>query len=195
MLLGFDLYSRSSDMPLARREELRPPLASASAGSRLWTLNFYPAAAGVPAKDGTYDITKAVGATHSQRSWLSAVCALMLRVPPHGPLLCQMTVARFNELFRAARYAARVVYATPHQLRHGGASMDALPLVSDAEMLARGPWSSPSSLVRYRRPAKYLRAVAQLSPEQTAAALTARTRILAQMESMVKTIVMEVGGV
>ena len=114
--------------------------------------------------------------------------------PASGKLLL-VTLAQARADLSAAAQEANLDAVVPHQLRHGGASMDALALVSDAEMLARGPWSSPSSLVRYRRPAKYLRAVAQLSPEQTAAALTARTRILAQMESMVKTIVMEVGGV
>ena len=110
------------------------------------------------------------------------MCNLLSKVPPSGELLFQMSQARFRTLFTSGRLAAGVSPAVPHQLRHGGASHDALSHVSDAEMLARGPWKSTSSLARYRRPARFVKALAELPPAQVHLALAAPTLILKELE-------------
>ena len=60
--------------------------------------------------------------------------------------------------------------ATPHQLRHEGASADAMLTLSDAETMNRGGLRDPRSLKRYRRPAKYVRRLELLSISQRALA-------------------------
>ena len=186
MLIGFDLYARASDMPMALRAELRPPVRSASPATAWWTLNLFPQYAQVPAKDGTFDLCKTIGNTHEARSWLSGVCSLIMQVPAKGPLLFQLTKPRYQQLFMEARLQACVTPATVHQQRHGGASMDGVHGVSDATMMSRGPWVSPSSLTRYRRPAKYLRSVASLTQQQMAEVACAPQAILTEMSEIVK---------
>ena len=100
-----------------------------------YTVNFFPKAAGVPAKNLQFDVLKAVGSTNSRRRWLAHVCAIVLQVPARSPLLLQMTSERYQQLWRAACRLAGLPQANLHRLRHGGASADALAAVSDAELV------------------------------------------------------------
>ena len=74
-------------------------------------------------------------------------------------------------------------YATPHQLRHGGASADGLRQVSDQELMSRGTWASAKSLTRYRQPARYLRRLALLTPQQIASASAAPAMLVKKLVS------------
>ena len=55
---------------------------------------------------------------------------------------------------------------TLHQLRHGGASADALHGCTDLSIQERGGWASIKSVMRYRSSGKYLRALRRLIDQQ-----------------------------
>ena len=88
---------------------------------------------------------------------------LIAALPRSGRTLLDLTPARYLELFHLSRQLANVVDAHPHQLRHGGASADALIKASDATLMDRGNWGSVKSILRYRKPARYIRCLSKFS--------------------------------
>ena len=75
--------------------------------------------------------------------------------------------AVYKNLYALAGEQTHLPHSTPHQLRHGGASVDALEEPTyDAEMMDRGGWRNLKSIARYRRPSLYLRRLEQLTSEQ-----------------------------
>ena len=63
--------------------------------------------------------------------------------------------------------------ATPHALRHGGASLDALMGVELDVIQERGRWNGPRAVLRYKRTGRYLRQLALLSDQQKSEAVIA----------------------
>ena len=101
-----------------------------------------------------------------------------LRLPRTTDRLLEMSSARYLQLWHLGRQLANVERATPHALRHGAASMDALYGVSDSCLLERGPWSTLPSVQLYRKPARYIRKLALLSAKQVQQSQGAPQRIV-----------------
>ena len=96
--------------------------------------------------------------------------------------LFELTPKRYQQLFQSAWKAALLPPSHPHRLRHGGASHDGLlprSQMSDLDIQMRGDWASAKSVLRYRKPAKYLRRLAELSEHQLQLARRAPSRISA----------------
>ena len=98
-----------------------------------------------------------------------------------------MSVQRYRLLYKKAFAAAGLPASHPHRLRHGGASMDGMASASnsDLDIMQRGGWATLSSVARYRKPAKYLRRLRELSDQQRAAAIGAPARILSVLKRFV----------
>ena len=190
--LSFDTYGRGGDVPTATSVELRPPIAGGPGWAEgAWSITFFPSQKSEKgqmvqlsrtSKTGQQDHSVLVGCSHPARKWLNNVVGLLQSSPVDGTSLLGIDAKLYRRLFAATTAAAAVPRATPHQLRHGGASADALERLSDLEMLTRGGWRHVNSLRRYRLPAKYARRLALLTVEQRALAastpafFTARAR-------------------
>ena len=169
-LLAVDVYGRAGDIARAQRDELRPPVRHQPGIPAVWTLTLFPSSGETESKTRTQDDTAAIGATHPSRKWLTRLCAPLRAINPSDPRLLGLDPARYHELFRRARVLAGLMPSSPHRLRHGGASADALLTnelsVSDLTIASRGRWASLSSVRRYRQPAQYLRQLQRLSALQ-----------------------------
>ena len=165
-LLAFDLYARGGDMVTVRSEDVRSPSSRQKGAAGFWTITFFPQEAGVHSKTGEVDLAKAVAQPNRERAWIAGLCPLLLKLHPANGLLLGLTQRRWLELFHLSRASAQVGAAVPHRLRHGGASMDALAGTSDGALMERGPWGSPKAVLRYRRPGRYIKQLALLTPEQ-----------------------------
>jgi len=189
ILLAFDIYGRTMDLPTALAAELRPPARTYRNTETGWTLNLFPSRLPNATEDDhmldplpsskvhAHDDMVTIGASHLHRRWLSVVCAALYRMPRKGPLLLDMTPARYLEIYKVGRQVASVAPRAAHKLRSSGASADAIAGVGDAEMLGRGRWNSLKSLARYRRPAAYHRAMASLTPSQSLLACEAESEL------------------
>ena len=118
-----------------------------------------------------------IGANLS-RAWLRQVATLLASRPRRQTLLFGEASAKWSQLFNLSRQAAGLSKASPHQLRHGGASMDAVDQHTDLSIMARGNWKSPGAVQIYRRTGRYLRLVNSLSPKQLNDAALAPTTIV-----------------
>ena len=173
-------------MPMLRRQDLRRPTPRQRGAARFWSAIFFPRRLSIAAKNQEMDVCKTVGSTHPDRRWLEDLCPLALRLPHNGPTLLWLTSARWVSIMHSARAVAGVGDGHPHQLRHGGASQDGMAGVADTIMLERGPWGLVKSLLRYKKPARYNQALAELSPAQIQAASVAPKEILANIRSFVR---------
>ena len=114
-------------------------------------------------KARTQDDTLEVGATDPNRAWLQHLCPALKAMARTTPLLLDMTASTYLNLFRRAVKSVRGGHFHPHQLRHGGASADGALKVPELTMLMRGRWAARKSLLRYMRPAQYLRQLEKFS--------------------------------
>ena len=189
ILLAFDIYGRTMDIPTALAAELRAPARSYRETETGWTLNLFPSRVPNATEDDhildplpsskvhAHDDMVTIGASHQRRRWLSTVCAALYRMPRTGTLLLDMPPERYLEIYKIGRQVASVAPRAAHKLRSSGASADAIAGVGDAEMLGRGRWNSLRSLARYRRPAAYHRALASLTPSQSLLACEAESEL------------------
>lgn len=147
VLVCKETYARPGEMAKFRVEDLNPPAGGAQAGLQLWTLTVAPAARAEQSKTGTTDDTIII----DRPAWL-------------GPELGRLRVNRRNEdpLFDFTNAQALAWWAEAcadlrlvadrYQLRHAGASADALSGArSLQEVAARGRWGSLQSVRRYAK--------------------------------------------
>ena len=92
---------------------------------------------------------------------------------------------KYSLLLAKSRQRAQLTAATPHLLQHGGASADGMlrqssskPLLSDLCQMKREDWTTIAKR-QYRKPAKYLRQIRQLSSSQITTATEAPRAIMA----------------
>jgi len=167
-LIAFDAYLRGGSVVGIRRTELRAPLSRSAGAASCWNLTLHPVTANEYSKTRTQDTTIMIGSSHVDRSWLTQLCPIAVKLA--GPtMLIDIEAKRYKELFTTAWATAGVPTSHPHRLRHGGASMDGMQgpaVMSDLDIQQRGDWRTQSSVARYRRPARYLRRLQQLSLEQ-----------------------------
>lgn len=117
-----------------------------------------------------------------EEALIMALYLLRVKLPREKQgLLFDITPNDWVSLFAESREATGLKKANPHQLRHGGASADAMqkPPPPDLELMGRGDWSQPKSVKVYRRTGIYARRMQMLTPGQRATAATARHLILA----------------
>ena len=165
-LLAFDTYARPSDWLLARRSWLIAPVKGQRGSLAAWTITFYPATQTRTDKAGLQDDTVSIGTTNPRRAWLSDLAGLWSAHRPKSALLFTLTLRAFETNLRFLAHQAQLEEAVPQRLRHGGASADAIIGLSDLELQTRGRWSSNRSVVRYRKPGRYLRHLGLLSSGQ-----------------------------
>ena len=108
-------------------------------------------------KARTQDDTLEIGVTDPNRAWLQELCPALKKMSRKTPLLLDMPVSTYLLLFRRAVKTLNEGHIHPHQLRHGGASADGALKVPELTMLMRGRWAARNSLLRYMKPAQYLR--------------------------------------
>ena len=138
------------------------------------------------AKNGAFDLARSIGTSHASRGWLVELCPLLLAVSKGSSSLLSLTARRYLELFHAARGLAAVEPGHPHQMRHGGASMDALNGATNTSLLDRSGWTSTKSIMRYRKPARYIKCLARLTRPQLQAFSGASMEIVKKMRALVK---------
>ena len=131
-------------MPLTLSSELRAPKTRHG----LRTLTLFPSTHAASSKSKLQDVTTEVGVNVS-RAWLSTVASLLASRPRRHNLLFGEASARWNQIFNLSRQAAGFSKASPHQLRHGGASMDAVDQNTDLSIMARGNCKSAGSVQIY----------------------------------------------
>ena len=148
----FDGYFRPSECI----DLIRPP-RSASCSQYAITLP--------RTKNQSTDTGVVVG--HHDRSWLAPVVgALCSGLEAWQPLFRGLGDDDLRKLFSpvAARRGGHLV---PHQLRHGGATVDGCLFKDSIEAVqARGRWLVLSSCRQYMKPASMLRSLSKLSSEQ-----------------------------
>ena len=125
-LLRFDVFARRLDMTTVLEKEVRAPQMAQSRALRGWTVTFYPSTGTQTNKTWQRDHTVPVGSTSTTCACLLDLLVLReksVRQKSAAPFL-RVSKWKYNALFRSSRLAACVPAATPHQLRHGGASVD-----------------------------------------------------------------------
>ena len=180
MLLSFDLLARGGDLPLADIQELREPKPGQRGAAAAWTLTLFPVTAVRKSKTLRQDLTHPIGGSHPDRTWLSKLCPLLrLKRRSHDRGLLSMTLSDYNQMVALSSKLTGLAKMTPHQLRHGGASADALNGNSDMAIQERGNWASEKSVLRYRSAGRYLRSLNRLSNQQTLSAQSYPDQIVA----------------
>ena len=173
-------------MLAARKSELRKPIRKQRGAAACWSLTMFPVSHDLTSKTNLQDLTVAIGSTHYERAWLSAVAEALHRTATASPMLVPMTPHMYLQLFRLARELAKLKgYSHPHQLRHGGASMDGMQTgperMTDIDLADRGSWSATKSIQRYRREAPYLRRLHSLSSSDLLTASNAPPLIVREL--------------
>ena len=184
-LISFDLYARAMGLISARRDELRAPAASLPLAAPLWSLTLWPSTRPETSKTRTRDDFALIGATHPARAWLQQLCPLLQAASAPGELLLQLTPAEYRRLYNVSRALAGLPPSTPHRLRHGGASADALQGATDTALADRGHWASLQSVRRYRQPTRYMRQLERLTRRQAVDARAAPSTILSLLNTIV----------
>ena len=143
----------------------------------MWSLTLFPSTQAQKSKTQLQDNTLVIGGTNERRAWLSGVAAALKRNAAGRTSLFGLSQPKMGALHRRAFTLAGLPKSTPHRLRHGGASADAMAGVSPTIIQARGFWRAANSVERYRKPGQYLRQLALLSPAQLRAATVAARRL------------------
>ena len=127
-------------------------------------------------KSGSYDDTVVFAdpaSTTQGRAWISnLVSSLKAASPPSAPVF-RLTIAQWERVFGEALADLRLkgLKATPHCLRHGGASADFAAHVRDLHSVQRkGRWLAFASVKRYEKSGRLAAQFARLSAEHVRSA-------------------------
>lgn len=126
-------------------------------------------------KTNTFDDTVILGASCKERNWVNGIFGKFFRFraklmggrDSKAPLL-DLTLVEYEQCLRlgSEHLALPTRRALPHQLRHGGASMDGLTSLSIEFIQARGRWSELKNVRRYKKQGRYLKRLSMLSDVQ-----------------------------
>ena len=168
-ILTFDAYLRPSETVSLTRANVVPPAGRGKYGQ--WAVIVAPSHSAVrPGKTGEYDDTVIVGdiVTDRQRLVIDVISGLWRRAnAPEGALLDDLTLPAWESCMRNACRLSGLQTFTPHQLQHGGPSLDALQGDRDsAGIQDRGRWKSRSSVRRYQKHGVLLRVRRRFTNEQ-----------------------------
>ena len=191
-LLQFDTYSRLGELLAAQVTELRAPAPHQRGMAACWTLTLHPCTEAGRSKTKQQDDTITIGSTCPRRAWLTKVAAA-LATRTSGPLL-PLTEPRHRALFHRSRQLAGLQVSHPHRLRHGGASADGAAQLPEATIQARGRWVHAKSVQRYKKPARYLRELAKLTPQQMRSAIEEAAYLEATLPALIASLAPKVSG-
>ena len=180
-----DTYLRSGVAVEFTADRVIPPATKAGRKyGRRWAI--VPARSDLQqtTKTGTSDEALLVGDV--TRHWVSDVVSrLRLAAAPDGRLFGQLTLARYEDLFRKAseHFKVRHMNVVPHTVRHSGpASEDILNKVRTlAGVKRRGDWSCDKSVKRYEKHAKILLQLQRMPPELQLRAANAERSLPARL--------------
>ncbi|CAK0812001.1 unnamed protein product, partial [Prorocentrum cordatum] len=149
--VAFDGYLRPSEaLGLRGADVLRPPR---SGPQKLWAVTVAPATQPIPSKTNTFDDTVFLGSAAKGQGFVGSILDILLARAGPGPLFAGLTLAQLEAAVNAAcRRLQLPVAFTPHCLRHGGASRDALEKFEDLRSIQRrGRWKARESVRRYEK--------------------------------------------
>lgn len=156
--IAFDGYLRPSEALALRGADVLRPARTGPA--RLWAATVAPATQPAPSKTNTFDDTVFLGSAAKGQAFVGGLLdALKSRVGARL-LFDGFSLAKLETILNAAcRRLQLPVPFTPHSLRHGGASRDALEKLEDLRGIQRrGRWKARESVRRYEKAGTLLRA-------------------------------------
>ena len=157
VLLIFDGYFRPGEALRLTGPCVIPPHGHGVVGQ--WAIQVAPSGSGRPIKTGVYDDTVIMGEAKTERQWLIPVVNELFKRAGDGALFPGLTLAALERHMRGAcqRRCQGEIF-TPHQLRHGGPSHDALyEHKSIKQIQARGMWKARESVRCYEKHGTLLR--------------------------------------
>ncbi len=174
-LLQFDLGCRPGDLPKVRVGDVSVPQPGVAAMDK-FLITLFPSTREATDKVNAQDDTVAVS-QFAHRAGLAQVVRALIHRRKASDQLLPLTQAAFKEELKDACLRLGLPASTPHQLRHGAASMDAMMGVDTEEIRRRHRWSSAKSIARYRQPGRYVRALARLTPARVKLANILKTSL------------------
>ena len=176
-LIAFDTYGRPGEVL-----RLRPfclVRVKKKGTFPIMAVIFHPIELLKPAKNQQFDDTVLIGGSASMRTWLAPLVSCLSRGGQPTDLIFNITTSMWNIWLRQACAALQLPIRRPvaHQLRHGGASLDAALGDPLDKICSRGRWLSVNSCRRYSKHGRYWRRVASLSAAQRRAALLAEKKL------------------
>jgi integrase len=184
-LLEFDTYARPSEWLGVQADHLLKPIRGADGMAACWSVTFFPATGIAVSKTRCQDDTIGIGVTSVRRLWLNSIVK-QLKLKRHGQLLFTLTLANYEKSFKQACVKAQLPPSVPHQLRHGGASLDSMNGTSEVVIMGRGRWASLASVQRYRKPGRYLRRLALLTSFQVESARAAENFLQVELPKRIR---------
>ena len=142
-------YLRPGEAQLLRVQDLLPPTGGANPGLQLYGLMLGPSDRGLPTKAQVFDDTVVL----DHPSWLAPLLAGLTHGRVAGASLFAVDHEALKREWKACQELLGLHGTALYQLRHGGASEDALSrrrLVP--EIMSRGRWAALTSVRRYTKP-------------------------------------------
>jgi len=160
VLVCKECYLRPLELLAVTPETIGKPVPGAVGGLANVTVTVAPQELGIPSKTGVFDESIQIDSP----VWLGPLIQhLAIRSQPQMPLF-QMNSDRFQKVWKGACIRLGIV-AHVYQLRHSGASDDALERRrTPLEIMARGRWKTLKSLERYKKPGPVQKSWGKLDP-------------------------------
>ena len=148
-LMSFDLYSRPTESLWVRAEDVLFPIPGTSFKTVAVRLN--PHDRGVPSKVGIFDEVLAMTTGKRSAAGIAVGRLATARKQRREEYLFSQDYQEMAPLFTRASKLAGLGHRTLYELRHGGASDDALMGVTWQVIKERGCWAADRSVARYRK--------------------------------------------
>ena len=158
--LQFDTYPRPGPFMKLLVGHVLPPTRAKNSTCSKWCLVFHPSSETGFSKRRTQDDTDPVGSDFATHPGVAEVChALHARSSRRGKAVpfVGLSLAVYERLVSLGAKEAGLGHITPHMLRHGGASHDALCGAPQDAVQQRGQWTAQRSCLRYMKHGRYLR--------------------------------------
>ena len=188
-VLQFDSYARPSATLSLEFQHVIPPPRGGTSGGKRWGLVFAPSDELATTKTNTQDDTVLLNTPAAHRDWISMIAAaLRARARRHSAPLFGITLQVYEKLLKSAcRDLQLNIELTPHCLRHGGPSTDALLEVRNLDDIQkRGAWSARSSVLRYEKHGRLLKQLNRMSAAQLDAGKLANVWLKANLPVILK---------
>ena len=151
-MLTFVFMLRPAETMRLQGQDLVAPVPLGARARQKWSLVLHPLERGVTSKTGEFDDTLLLD--NPEFAWMGDVLSLLQEQAGRGPLW-RFSQSSWVEHFRAAGMRLGLTRLGPpilYQLRHGGASHEALTGFRDAwQLQQRGRWRSETSVRRYAK--------------------------------------------
>ena len=180
--LSDEAYLRPCEARGLRIKDLNSPIEGGSPALQAWSITLAPSEVLEPSKTQTFDDTIRLEFTPRLGESLAA---LGKGRPATAPLFAADPEA-FRRCWQAAQRSLGLEKTCLYQLRHGGASDDAMTSRRDSlAILVRGRWSSFKTLKRYMKPGLVQATLNRLSSPDRAYVAWCRTHFDAILDGLV----------